>query len=52
MSAALSGFALVLIVAIAADYRVLNALICLFKSLTRKVAGLTPAMDAKGNQND
>lgn len=39
MSAALIGFVLVLIVAIAADYRVLTALICLFKSLTQRLRG-------------
>ena len=48
MGAALTGFAIVLIVAIAADYRVLNALICLFKSLTHRA--FSP--DAKGKQND
>ncbi len=48
MGATLTGIALVMIVAIAADYRVLNALICLFKSITHRT--FTP--DAKGNQND
>jgi len=33
MSAAIGGFIVVLVVAIAADFRVLNALICLFKSI-------------------
>lgn len=48
MSAALFGFFLFLIVAIAADFRVLNALICLFKSLTHRALN----SNAKGNQND
>lgn len=39
MSAALIGFGLVLIVAVAADCRVLNALICLFKSVKSRVEG-------------
>lgn len=48
MTSALLGFALFLIVAIAADYRVLNSLFCLFKSLTHRA--FSP--DAKGNHND
>lgn len=39
MSAATIGLALVLIVSIAADYRVLNALICLYKSFTQRFRG-------------
>jgi len=39
MSAAIGGFIVVLVVVIAADFRVLNALICLFKSITRSNQG-------------
>jgi len=48
MSAAIIGFVLVFVVAIAADYRVLGALICLFNSIKRRA--LTP--DIKGKSND
>ncbi len=48
MGTMLIGIVFVLIIAIAADFRVLNALICLFKSLTHRVF----ASDAKGRQND
>ena len=48
MVPALIGLALVLIVAIAADYRVMNALICLFTSIYRRA--LTPV--AKGKDHD
>ncbi len=43
-----SGFVFVLVVAIATDFRVLNALICLFKSLTHRVF----ASDATGSQRN
>ncbi len=48
MVPALIGLALVLIVAIAADYRVLNALICLFTSICHRA--LIPA--SKGKTHD
>ncbi len=52
MSAALLGFFLFLIVAIAADFRVLNALICLFKSLTQRPGSKLLTSNAKGKPND
>ncbi len=39
MGAATSGFIVVLVVVIAADFRVLNALTCLFKSLRGQTKG-------------
>ncbi len=47
MSTVLAGIFLVVVISIAADFRVLNALICLTKSLFR---ALNPV--AKGKTND
>ena len=47
MSAAIAGFVLILVVSIAADFRLANALICLAKST---IGALNPI--AKGKTND
>ncbi len=39
MSAAIGGFIVVLVVVIAADFRLFNALICLFKSPSGQTRG-------------
>ncbi len=39
MNAAIAGLVLVVVVAVAADFRLFNALICLFKSLSGHAMG-------------